>query len=90
MNRVVATACGVVAVDWPGLRPARAPAMMGFAGFRRRVARRKAKRLDHPSNGTDGGGERRDVVEHVERNEVVGPAGIVLAALAGADQDAVI
>ncbi|MER8460973.1 MULTISPECIES: hypothetical protein [unclassified Mesorhizobium] len=42
----------------------------------------------NPGDGTDGGGERRDIVEHAERDEVVGPAGIVLAVLAGADQDA--
>ncbi|MES0100254.1 hypothetical protein [Mesorhizobium sp. M0019] len=27
----------------------------------------------NPSDGTHGGGERRDVVEHAERDEVVGP-----------------
>ena len=32
--------------------------------------------------------ERRDVVQLAECDEVVGPAGLVLAALAGADQDA--
>lgn len=40
-------------------------------------------------DGADRRGERRDVVEHAECDEVIGPAGIVLSALAGADQDAV-
>lgn len=43
----------------------------------------------NPGDGTDGGGERRDIVEHAECDEVVGPADVVFTALAGADQDTV-
>ncbi|KRB31009.1 hypothetical protein ASD99_21615 [Mesorhizobium sp. Root695] len=43
----------------------------------------------NPGYGTDGGGERRDIVKHAGCNEVVGPAGVVLTAFAGADQDTV-
>jgi hypothetical protein len=63
--------------------------MTGSVGWlRRRGDPRNCPESD-AGDGADGRGERRNVVEHGQRDEVVGSAGIVLAALAGADQDAV-
>ena len=50
--------------------------------------RRKRTVSTDAGDGAHGCGERRDVVEHAKRDEVICPTGIVLATLAGPNQDA--
>ena len=40
-------------------------------------------------DGADGGAQRRDIVEHAERDEMIRAAGVVFAVLACPDQDSV-
>ncbi len=70
-----------VGVDGAGCRPRRPDSGRVLSGRKRTVSA-------HAGDGADSRGECRNVVEHAECDEVVGPAGIVLSALAGPDQDA--
>lgn len=79
----------VVGSEPSSARFGRSTSRTSRCGFRRRGGPRIAWHPAAAGDGADGCCERRDVVEQAECDEVIGPAGKVLSALAGADQDAV-